>query len=236
MPDSDPVIRDLEIMSDARNYLSWIYRELGPHLGQRIIECGAGIGNLTERLISKRELVVAVDLHAPCLQAIRRRFPQAANLKTAEMDAGSPQILELAPYGPDTVVAVNVLEHIKDDRAALGHFAQLLPKGGRLLLLVPAMRLLYGSMDRRLGHYRRYSRKELADKVSEAGFSIRDQYFMNALAGFGWFLNNRVRHLTDQSSGQVRVFDSLIVPWMQQAERRLRPPFGMSLMLVGEKP
>ena len=231
----DPVIRDLEIMAPAERYGRWIYSQFDGHLGQRVIECGAGIGNFT-RFLLDRQQVVAIDIHDPCIEYLKARFAGAQNLTSLVMDVGAPALLELAASKPDTIVCINVLEHLEDDRAVVSRMFQILTEGGKLLLLVPAGQRLYGSMDRRLGHYRRYGRRELREKVATAGFTILKLFYMNAIASFGWFLNNRVFRLTDESPAQVMVFDRWVVPWLRPLERLVKPPFGLSLIAVAQKP
>ena len=230
----DPIVRDLEIMSRATNYGAWIYSHFRAYPGQRIIECGAGIGNFT-RFLLDRDLVVAADCYAPCLTYLASRFAAASNVVPVQMDIGSPAVLELARYRPDTVVCSNVLEHIQDDEATLTCMHTLLAGSrGRLVLLVPAFQCLYGSIDRTIGHYRRYGKRELERKLVRAGFVIKDLFFMNTVAPLGWFVNNRVLKRTQESVAQVLVFDRWIVPWLSRLERLIRPPFGLSLIAVSE--
>ncbi len=234
MPSHDPIVHDLEIMAAAKNYQRWMYAQFHPYVGRRIIECGAGIGNLTH-LLANRELIIAVDSYAPCLEYLTRRFQDATNIIPIHMDISSPQLLDLARYNPDTIICVNVLEHVEDDAGTLSRMFTLLPSGGRLVLLVPAFQWLYGSIDQMLGHYRRDVKGELRNKVSLAGFAIHKLFYMNCVAVPGWFLNNRVFNRTEESPAQVLVFDRFIAPWLSRVERLIRPPFGLSLIAIGEK-
>lgn len=230
----DPVIRDLEIMSVALNYRNWIYRQFIPILGRRIIECGAGIGNFTELLAADRELVVAVDCYGPCVSYLADRFRDDSRIVPVKMDVSSAQLRDLARYQPDSIVCINVLEHVEDDLGTLKHMRHLVGRGGTIALLVPAFPCLYGTIDRMLGHYRRYERRELAWKFQEAGLKVQQLFYFNAVAPFGWFLNNRVFKRTEESPTQVLVFDRWIVPWLSRLERLCRPPYGLSLIVLAE--
>ena len=232
---SDPIVRDLQIMAPARNYSRWIYEQFRPHLGQRLIECGAGIGNFTELLLD-RELVVAVDAYQPCLEQLAQRFSAAKQVVPVHMDISSPRLCELSSYQPDTVICINVLEHVEDDASALVNMRSILQPGGRLALLVPAYPVLYGTIDRKIGHYRRYTKKVLIERIRRAGLRIRRLFCMNVIAPLGWFLNNRIFKRQEESVAQVMFFDCCIVPWLRPAERILNPPFGLSLIAVCEKP
>jgi 2-polyprenyl-3-methyl-5-hydroxy-6-metoxy-1,4-benzoquinol methylase len=107
----DVIVRDLEIASVAVNYRKWILSNIKKAIGQRVIELGAGIGNFTEFFLDK-ELVVAVDIHEPALEYLRRRFSGRNNVVVRGIDIGTPGIMELAEYRADTIVCLNVLEHL----------------------------------------------------------------------------------------------------------------------------
>lgn len=230
----DPVIHDLEIMSRAGNYRAWIFSHFSRHIGQRIVEIGAGIGNFT-RLFSDRELVIAVDTHEACIAYLQKRFSDDNNIVSLKGDIADTELLKLSAYKPDTVVCINVLEHVQDDMAALSNMFHMLGHGGRLALLVPAYQFLYGSIDRVVGHHRRYDKKELQNKLAGAGFAVEDLFYMNSLGVFGWFLNNRILKKDNESVPQVMAFDKLIVPWLRYAENISRPPFGLSLVAIAKK-
>lgn len=234
MMHADPVIHDLEIMSRANNYRAWIFSHFSRHTGQRIIEIGAGIGNFT-RLFADRELVIAVDTHEACIEYLKKRFSDHNNIVSLKGDIADTELLKLCEYKPDTVVCINVLEHVQDDMAALSNMFHLLGHGGRLALLVPAYQFLFGSIDRVVGHCRRYNKNELAKKLASAGFTIEDLFYMNSVGVLGWFLNNRILEKEKESPSQVMVFDKLFVPWLRYAENIFRPPFGLSLVAVAKK-
>jgi SAM-dependent methyltransferase len=142
----------------------------------------------------------------------------------------------LAHYRPDSVVCVNVLEHIEGDAAALRAMVEIVVPGGVIVLLVPAFDALYGPIDRNLGHYRRYRRSSLAGLASAAGLEIRKLHYVNALGLFGWWVNARVLKRETQSDGQIAVFDRWMVPFFSVIERAVPPPFGQSLLAVLRRP
>lgn len=234
MQSADAVIRDLEIMAKAVHYRDWIYHQFRNDIGGRVMEVGAGIGTFTE-LFLDRELVVAIDAYGPCVDTMKGKFARRPNVIALQMDIAAPEIQELCSYRPDTIVCLNVLEHIADDGAALGNMFSLLDEGGTVALLVPAFQSLYGSVDRLVGHQRRYSRKELRDKLVAAGLRVRTMFYMNSVAVFGWFLNNRILKRKEESLGQVLLYDRLVVPMLKVLEDRVKPPFGLSIVAVAEK-
>jgi SAM-dependent methyltransferase len=234
MLSNDPVIRDLEIMSGAPHYNDWLYAQFGGHIGKRIIEVGAGTGNFTSRFLD-RELVVTVDFYAPCVEYLKNNFAQTLQVVPLRMDIASPEARDLKQYRPDTVICVNVLEHVKDDDAALANMFYILGKGGLLAIVVPAFQQVYGTVDRLVGHYRRYTKTDIHKKVAAAGFTVRDAYYLNSLGLFGWFLNNRIMEISEESPSQVKLYDRAVVPWLRILENIFRPPFGLSVVVLAVK-
>ena len=230
----DPTVDNLEMMADAINYQNWIYSQFEKHIGSRIVEMGAGIGNYTKLLLNK-ELIVAVDNCSPCIEYMKNRFSNNKNIIPLKMDISKSDVNDLALYKPDTIICLNVLEHIQEDEEALSYMYNTLVKDGKLLLLVPAFKCLFGGVDLLVGHCRRYQKKELREKLTRAGFKIRDLYFMNSIGMAGWFLNNRILKRNEQPSSQVMFFDKFVVPWLSNLERFIRVPFGLSLIAIAEK-
>jgi len=221
-------------MSRARNYTEWIFSKFKDLLGNRVIEIGAGIGNFTGKFLDK-ELVIAVDNYKPCIDYIKMRFVENNNIVPFEESVDSSSILSLSKYSPDTIVCINVLEHVEDDLAALKNMFGLLTEGGKLILLVPAYQFLYGTIDHLVGHYRRYSKGDIQMKLISAGFYVENISYMNCIAPFGWYLNNCILKKQQESLSQVMFYDRFVVPWLRKIEQILMPPFGLSMVAVGEK-
>jgi SAM-dependent methyltransferase len=232
-PTAEYTVRDQERMRFASNYFDWQANLVLPHLGQRVIEIGCGLGNFTRYMLD-RELVIGLDIEPACAEKWAGNFPQQRNLIGHAMDVTSPAFLDLKQHRPDTVVCLNVLEHVEDDVTALRHMHQVLPAGGRALLLVPAYEALYGPIDHNLGHYRRYSKQPFAELATSLGFRSRMRY-MNVVGCLGWWLNAKVLRKTEQSEDQIKFFDSTIVPVLSRLEAAVEPPFGQSIFAILEK-
>jgi SAM-dependent methyltransferase len=231
VPSTDITVSDLETMGAAVNYRRWMFRRVERFLGRRILEVGAGIGNFTELLLN-RELVVASDIHPDCVAYLRRRFAGHPGVVALQMDAADPALAQLTRYDLDTIVCINVLEHVADDVAALRHMSEALRTGGRLVLLVPAFQFLFGTVDRSLQHHRRYTRRTLLPKVQQAGFRVERSFYMNLVGMAGWLVNNRVMKRVVESPGQIRFFDRFVAPGAERIERVIPPPVGLSLIAV----
>jgi SAM-dependent methyltransferase len=170
--DPDHVHDTLDVLSSANAYNQWMFEEIKPYLGRRILEIGSGIGNFTAALASTNpEAIVVTDTSASYLSRLRDRLDGAATISTQVWDLNDPPAERLQNFA-DAAVCLNVLEHIPDDRLALRNILASLAPGGRMVALVPAHRWLFGSLDERLGHCRRYEKFELETRVREAGFEI----------------------------------------------------------------
>ena len=227
----DPTVSDLDIMTGAVRYRRWLFSQTAAHLGQRVFEIGAGIGNYTE-FLQDRECVVCLEINATAVTRLRARFSVQAHLHIVQGDITDPALGALAAHHCDTALCFNVLEHVADEASALRNIAHILTPGGRLLLIVPALPVLMGTVDQMLGHHRRYTRRSLRTAVGAAQYTVESMFYMNFPGIFGWFLNNRLLKRTTESPGQIKCYDRLIVPWLAPIERWLKPPLGLSLVCV----
>jgi SAM-dependent methyltransferase len=232
--DANNTVSDLEMMAAATNYRGWMFHRIAPYIGQRVLEVGAGIGNFTMLLLD-RELVVAVDTYGPCVEALERRFASATNVVPIEANIARLAGDRLSHYRFDTIVCLNVLEHIEDDVRALDTMHDVLVDSGRLVLLVPAFGFLFGTVDRALQHHRRYTRRTLVPKLVAACFEIEKTFYMNLVGMAGWFLNNRVLKRREESPAQILLFDRFFAPYADRLEQFIRPPIGLSLIAVCRK-
>ena len=223
----------LDRMRTLKRYSRWIWDVIAPHVGKRVLEVGAGTGNMT-RLLYGRELIVATDFEKPYVDILRNRFHRTPTIRVDRFDLENDTDFErMKQYDVDTVVALNVIEHLNDDVAALRRMHELLPPGGRVVIFVPADQKLYGTMDQQVGHRRRYSRQTLRDAIEQAGFTIHKLQYVNVVGRFGWWLNGRVLGRAHVPAAQSKIFD-LLVPLFRAIEPS-DPPKGLSLVAVATK-
>jgi ubiquinone/menaquinone biosynthesis C-methylase UbiE len=232
---ADYTVADQERMKRARRYFAWQAEMALEQAGQRVIEIGCGLGNFTGHLLD-RELVIGLDIVEECLEQLRERYRGQGNLEARCLDVQDPAFCELERYRPDSVVCLNVLEHIRDDRRALEHMHRVLQPGGHAVFLLPAFESLYGPIDRNLGHFRRYSKSGWRKLAGECGFQVKVSRYINSVGFVGWWLNAKILKKTKQSESQIAFFDDVVVPVMSRLESWVPPPVGQSIFTVLEKP
>jgi SAM-dependent methyltransferase len=222
----------LEVMSDAVRYRRYLLDLFEPHCGRTIIEFGSGLGDLAEELRGYDRLTVT-DVDPHCLRELSERFVGRPEIEVKRVDVREPD-----PVGAsaDTVLAVNVLEHIVDDVRALRRMAEAVFPGGNLILFVPAYPSLYGPHDRAAGHVRRYVPKTLEAAVVDAGLTVEVLRPVNFLGGIAWWVAVRIGGCSSPNGGLVRLYEQLVVPLVRLMERRWHPPFGQSIFCVARVP
>jgi SAM-dependent methyltransferase len=218
-------------MDRAPRYNAWLGRKLRPHLGRRVLEIGAGIGTITREIAPGRERVIALEADAFYVQRLRNLFRGSDVVQPLHAPVEDTDWAALAREQLDTVMLSNVLEHIEDDAAAVRRFRKVLPVGGRLVILVPALMSLYGSIDKAIGHFRRYDPRTLRAVIEANGFAIETLEWLNLLGIPGWFLNSRILRRRSVPGLQVRLYDQL-APLIARLESNLKLPVGMSLLAV----
>ena len=218
-------------------YLDWQLEQFQPFLGDRILEIGCGIGGILERL-PPCSLIHSLDVEADVLAAARQRFVGRPECQFSLLDLATcseQTFSNLKSQRFDTVLAVNVLEHIQNDGLILQRVEQLLQPGGHLLILVPAHQWLYGEYDRLDGHFRRYSKNSLARLIAQTKLRIRRLHYFNLLGAAGWWLHYRLLKNTMHGTGQFALMNRMI-PLMKRAERIVSPPVGLSVIAVLQNP
>jgi SAM-dependent methyltransferase len=228
--------RTLEVFADTPRLNQWIHSRLAPHIRGDVLEIGSGIGNLSRLIVGGAAAdarVVLSDVEPPYLDALERAFVGDPRVVVAHYDLDRPPPPEIAGHSFDTVVAVNVIEHIEDDAALVAILASVLRPGGRLVVYVPAGPFAYGTMDQALGHYRRYDRTTLARLLSDAGLDVETPRYINLLGLVGWTINGRVLRRKQLSRFQIGAFERLVP--ILRIEDRVRLPIGLGLCASAAK-
>lgn len=220
-------------MSCAHNYNHWIINEFKPYFGETIAEVGAGCGNFTTYLLETDvKRLVAFEPDASMFGILQGRMKDNPRVETVQGFFGSH--CQNYTGTVDSAIYVNVMEHVPDDKAELGHIHSTIKKGGHVLIFVPALQWLYSEFDKKIGHFRRYHKKSLAELVRSSGFTVEKVKYMDAGGILPWLVAFKWLKLS-MSGGKVSLYDKLIIPPERFFEGIIAPPIGKNLMIVGRK-
>ena len=225
----------LERMNKVCHYHEWLFEQIGDRIDGDVIDIGSGWGDIVQFYRSAAiKSVVATDCAAQMQEILVKRFADQPQFSVQSCNIlSAADIARIGEGRFDTLTSVNVLEHIADDVTALVNMRRLLKPGGRLCLIVPALKWLYGSVDRVVGHERRYSRRNILPKLAQAGFVQPQISYMNLLGTLTWFVMGRVIRRKDFPHRSSQALDR-VVPFLRGMEKIIPPPFGQSLVVFAQ--
>jgi SAM-dependent methyltransferase len=236
-------IDTLGAMEYAPNYHEWILDEFKPHIGKRVVEVGSGTGSITKKLFDYNlEKLIAIEpsklVYNKLNEGILEYVNDTGKIET-EFKSFNSYLTDskefLCEISVDTFIYINVLEHIEDDLAELKLMYSILEEGGKILIFVPALQWLFGSHDANVGHFRRYYKKELKNKVEKAGFKIEKINYFDFLGIIPWWIAFKLLKLKYLKDDQSKVYDKIIVPLERIVEQKLSPIVGKNLLLIAVK-
>jgi glycosyltransferase involved in cell wall biosynthesis len=223
----------LNNLTGTPQYLSWLVRVLRPFVGDTVLEAGAGIGNIAARLMSRRLLYVAGEKDPLYLHALRNRFLRTPNVSVRQLDPECAADFQGLDETFDTVLCVNVLEYVADPAATVMTLQRTLKPGGALIVLVPQGSGLFGSLDRAMGHKRRFQRAEAIRLMQEAGLKVEKLRSLNKISAPSWWLSSRVLGTSHINKVALKLFDKTV--WIWRRIDGALPWRGLSLILVARK-
>jgi glycosyltransferase involved in cell wall biosynthesis len=227
----EPGAAILDSLAGTKRFNKWMADTVRPWLGDHVLELGSGIGNMTQHLSRGRKSYVVSDVDDEPLARLRVRFRGRPNLTAHRCDITRPADFEDFRGRFDTAVCLNVVEHVEDDLLALRNIRSALKPGGRAIILVPHDQAVYGSLDKVLGHYRRYSEEQLRIRMEEAGFEIEQMLHFNRVTRPGWRLNGQILKRESFGRFQLLAFDALVPLW-RRIDRML-PWKAVSIIAIG---
>jgi SAM-dependent methyltransferase len=236
---SDPSgFETLEAFSHTHAFNNWLYQKISVYVQGKTLEIGSGIGNISAFLLKDQNQVSLSDLRPEYCQILRNKFGHDPHLQGVyeldlslkDFNSEYPELLEKF----DRVIALNVIEHITDDLLAIRNAKALLKNKGKLIILVPAGQWLYNSIDRELGHYRRYSKSGLNNLIETAGLEVTDCRYFNAAAIFGWWFSGNILHEKIISPAKLNLYDRMI-PFFRMVDWFVTPFIGISVISAGMK-
>ena len=226
--------KDLEAMDIAGAYRRWVLDGFRPFLGKSIVEVGAGIGSFSRELLATHPESLTLVEPSSMFERLQAAFGGLDGVRLYN-DRFANVATEIRDSEPDSIIYINVLEHIEDDIRELEIVRETLVPHGRVLLFVPALAALFSKLDAAIGHHRRYSRQELEQKVVKAGFHILETRWFDIAGVAPWFIKYRLFGSTDVGIGAVRAYDKIAVPIMRPLEKLVPPPIGKNILLVAER-
>jgi len=219
------------------------YRMIKPHLGNDILEVGAGPGRITQLLLRdggpySRFVVSEPSDHF--FEQLKMRFPPAARCTLVQ--GATSDLLRRYPLAFDTIFSVDVLEHVEDDRQFVTDCLGMLKPGGKLITLVPALQILYSDFDRSIGHYRRYNKTMVKDLIRGLDYQIQQLYYTNFLAIIPSLIFFKMRKLDYQNTSNAkqfmflaRLYSKYFIPAINLMERYISMQLGLNLTFVLKK-
>lgn len=224
--------KNFEQLANAKKYYRWLVETFSSWIGNRVLEVGCGQGNITTNLLDK-QYVVGIDFDEEYLTNIRKRFATNKNFRAENRDI-TKDVTALQAHHFDTIVCMNVIEHIDDEVWAARKMYSILEPGGHIIMLAPAFNFLYSPYDRKVGHYRRYTKKSLRESLESSGFAVKKVYYFNMLGALGWFVVFKLLKRDFTGSKKVSLLEKL-TPFLSFVERVIPVPFGLSVIAVGQK-
>lgn len=220
----------LESMSQAVWYNQWTLNLFKNYLKGKILEVGCGIGNFTKTL-SSFGTVWAIDINKNYLDQTKKMVNNKVKVGFGNIEKGE-YFFEREKF--NSIVCINVLEHLENDEKTLRNLHKLLTSRGVLVLLVPSHKILYGEIDKSIGHFRRYSKSEIVSKLEKAGFEFINIRRINFLGAIGWFLAGKVFTQSVVGKHEIKIFN-LVGPLVLSVENLIEPPFGTSMLIIASK-
>lgn len=220
--------RGLENDQGKPNYLCYQRELIGRHCGHSVLEVGAGLGEFADGFTGLDRYVVT-DIDPGAVYRMKQRFAARPEVEVRQFDVAGKTILD---QPVESLVSINVLEHIDDDVQALRGLARSVVPGGTLVLWVPGYQQLYGAFDRKVGHFRRYTPGTLATAVRAAGLDLELARPVNFLGAFAWWAVVRRGGTQAPNPKLVAIYDRFVVPMTKRIEKLGHVPFGQSILCV----
>ncbi|MGE0788805.1 MAG: methyltransferase domain-containing protein [Sandaracinaceae bacterium] len=222
--------RTLEIFSGTPRLNRWMFSKFERRVRGDVLEIGSGVGNMSALLRERAEHLVVTDVEHEYIEQLRADYATDPRVTVARFDLDAPPPPEVAERSYDAIVAINVIEHVADDVGAMRRLARLLKPSGHLLIYVPALPLIFGSLDDALGHHRRYTKRTLSALARSADLDVVEgPRYMNALGVGGWFVQGRVLRRERLDPAQVALFERLVP--LVRLEDHLPLPFGLGVII-----
>ena len=218
----------------AHNYTKWVLSPFTPYIGKSVLEVGLGHGGYKEYLPDNIKYI-GIDIDTLSINKAKSKYPNDIFMQGDITDSSIKTTLN--NINIDSILCINVLEHIENDSLCIKNMLDILQEGGHLFLFIPAFQHIYNELDAMAGHFRRYTKKSISSLIPENGQVVHCKYF-NALGGIGWWLNGFIKHNslnTSAMNNQIVIFDKYILPISKILDHITNKYFGQSLICIVKK-
>ena len=228
----------LEVVAEAENFNSWMYNTILPYCSGNILEIGSGIGNISNYFLQNNHTITLSDIRDNYCSVLRKKYGDNPNLKdVVKLDIVDPDFD--TKYSKligtfDSIYAMNIVEHVKDDELAIANCKKLLKPNGNLIILVPAYQKLYNVFDEELEHYRRYNQKSLDKLFISNDLNIIHRQYFNFIGMFGWWFSGSILKKKTIPGGQMKLYNAL-VGIFKIIDKVMLNKMGLSVITVGKK-
>ena len=228
----------LNVVSEADQFNNWMYNTIKPYCSGKILEIGSGIGNISKYFLDDNQNITLSDIRQNYVDILKKQFQDQSSLNDVMLvdivdpDFDTKYAQHLGTF--DSIYALNIVEHVKDDKLAIANCKKLLKPGGNLVILVPAYQKLYNLFDEELEHYRRYTMKSLDHIMTENNLKIQKHQYFNFIGIFGWWFTGNILKKKTIPGGQMKLYNSL-VPIFKIIDKIILNKAGLSVISVGKK-
>jgi 2-polyprenyl-3-methyl-5-hydroxy-6-metoxy-1,4-benzoquinol methylase len=225
---------ELEVFEHAKNWKKYWSGQISPHIGRRILEVGAGIGSTATTLRDiEFDKWLCIEPDSSLCARIEEKIGSDVLSRKLEVRACLTSDID-AVESFDTILYIDVLEHIEDDKAELSYAADLLERDGRVIVVSPAHNYLYSPFDKKIGHFRRYSKESLIAAIPP-GLELIDIRYLDSVGLLASLANKLLLKTSDPTRGQIKIWDSFMVPVSVGVDWLIRYSAGKSVMAIMKK-
>ena len=223
----------LEVAQSAVNYRKWLAQLTYPYLGDNPLEFGSGIGDYAKEWLQLGCRQLTVSENSPTrITVLQNQFLNSSSIKVRQIDI---EKITHTDVGYSSIVSLNVIEHLENDGAALRGALDALAPGGYFVAFTPAFPILMSRFDKAVGHHRRYTKRTARALLEDNGFDIVIIKYVNSVGWFAWLIGMRILKITPRDSLLLKIWDKIVIPAVSKLESWITPPFGQSILIVGQK-
>jgi len=239
LQETDPSgLETLARLAEAQRFNKWMFDTIVPHCKGHVLEVGSGIGNISKFFLEKNFRLTCSDLRDEYLEMLKGKFghlPNLAGVRSIDLvEEGFEQKYADLLGQFDSIVALNVIEHIEDNKQAIANCKKMLKPGGHVVILVPAYQSLYNPFDKELGHFMRYTSRTLNQLLRSQDLEVFHTQYFNAVGTLGWFVNGSILRKKMIPGGQLQLFDKLM-PVIKLVDTVTFHKLGLSVVSAARK-